>query len=87
MKRTAQALPAQEFAAPDGIKAEELCSVSYLKPVDGCPVYTEYFKDGDSVPSERCPVHQGSLKQRAARAVEGVFHSIGRGIAGIFGKR
>jgi 1A family penicillin-binding protein len=87
MKRTAQILPAREFAVPNGLRAEEMCSVSYLKPVDGCPTYTEYFKDGDSIPSERCPIHEGSLKQRAARAIEGVFRSIGRGIAGIFGRR
>ena len=87
MKRTAQILPAGDFAVPSGLRAEEICSVSYLKPVDGCPTYTEYFKDGDSIPSERCPIHQGSLKQRAARAVEGFFRSIGRGIAGVFGRR
>ena len=87
MKRTAQILPAQEFTVPDGLRAEEICSVSYLKPVDGCPTYTEYFKDGDSIPSERCPIHQGSLKQRAARAIEGFFRSVGHGIAGIFGRR
>jgi hypothetical protein len=31
-----------------------------------------------------CPVHRGSLKQVAARAVQGVLREIGRGIAGIF---
>jgi 1A family penicillin-binding protein len=87
MKRTATALPAREFTIPEGMRAEELCSVSYLKPVDGCPTYTEYFKEGDSVPSERCPLHQGSLKQRAARAIEGVFRSLGSRIAGIFRRR
>jgi penicillin-binding protein 1A len=87
MKRTAQALPANEFTIPNGLTAEQLCSVSYLKPVDGCPVYTEYFKNGDDIPSQRCPIHQGSLQQRAARAVEGFFRSIGRGIAGIFGRK
>jgi membrane carboxypeptidase/penicillin-binding protein len=87
MKRTAQALPAREFSIPSGLRPEELCSVSYLKPVDGCPTYTEYFKDGDAVPSQRCPIHQGSLKQRAARAIEGIFRSLGQKIAGIFRKR
>jgi len=87
MKRTAQALPAREFSIPAGVEAEELCSVSYLKPVDGCPTYTEYFKDGDAIPSQRCPIHQGSLKQRAARAIEGFFRSVGSRIAGIFRRR
>ena len=38
-------------------------------PVDGCPRYTEYFKDGDDMPSALCPIHQGSFKERTARAV------------------
>jgi 1A family penicillin-binding protein len=84
MRRTAQQLPAREFTLPDGLTTEELCSVSYLKPVDGCPTYTEYFKHGDKIPSQRCPIHQGSLKQRAARAIQGVFRSLGSKIAGIF---
>jgi hypothetical protein len=44
----------------------------------------EYFKDGDKVPSERCSIHRGTLKQRAARAVEDFFRGIGGKIAGIF---
>jgi 1A family penicillin-binding protein len=87
MKRTASALPAREFTVPAGVEGEELCSVSYLKPVDGCPTYTEYFKEGDAIPSQRCPIHRGSLKQRAARAIEGLFRSIGSKIAGIFRRR
>ena len=69
---------------PPGIHGEELCSVSYLAPVDGCPIYTEYFKDGDAVPSALCPIHRGSLKQRATRAIEGFFRGLGGKIAGIF---
>jgi 1A family penicillin-binding protein len=84
MKRTAAMLPAHDFAVPDGIKGESLCSVSHLKPLDTCPVYTEYFKDGDQVPSQLCPVHKGSFKQVAARAVQGLFRSLGSRIAGIF---
>jgi len=84
MKRTAAALPAREFTIPSQLQREELCSVTYLRPVDGCPTYMEYFKEGDKIPSQRCPVHQGSLKQRAARAIEGLFRSLGSKIAGIF---
>ncbi len=84
MRRIAPQIPPREFTLPEGLSTEELCSVSYLKPVDGCPTYTEYFKDGDSVPSQRCPIHQGSLKQRAARALGGLFRSLGSRIAGIF---
>ena len=84
MKRTARALPTGTFRVPPGLHTEELCSVSYVRPVDGCPTYIEYFKDGDSVPSALCPIHRGSFKQRAARAVEGLFRSLGSKIAGMF---
>jgi 1A family penicillin-binding protein len=84
MRRTAQDLPGRTFPIPPGLRAEELCSISYLKPVEGCPTYTEYFKDGDSVPSQLCPLHQGTLKQRAARVIEGFFRGLGSRIAGIF---
>jgi membrane carboxypeptidase/penicillin-binding protein len=87
MKRTARALPASDFAAPEGVRGEELCSVSYLRPVEGCPVYTEYFKSGDAIPSALCPIHRGSLKQRATRMVEGLLHSLGGKIAGLFRRR
>jgi membrane carboxypeptidase/penicillin-binding protein len=83
MRRTAKALPAREFGIPAGVRGEELCSVSHVKPLDGCPVYTEYFKEGDSVPSALCPVHKGSLKQAATRAVQGILRGLGR----IFGRR
>lgn len=84
MKRTAQARPAAEFAIPDGVDAVELCNVSYLRPVEDCPVYTEYFKNGDGMPTQLCPIHRGNLKQRAARAVEGFLKALGKKIGGIF---
>ena len=87
MKRTARQLPAREFQIPPGIHGEELCSQSYLQPVEGCPTYTEYFKEGDSIPSALCPIHRGTLKQRATRAIEGVFRGLGRKIAGIFRRK
>jgi penicillin-binding protein 1A len=84
MKRTASRLPAREFPMPDTLEPEELCSVTYLRPVDGCPTYVEFFKDGDDKPSGLCGVHRGSLKQRAVRAVQGWFRSLGDTLAGIF---
>jgi len=84
MKRSARQLPAREFKVASGLREEELCSVSYLQPVEGCPTYTEFFKEGDSVPSALCPVHRGTLKQRATRAIEGFFRGLGSRIAGIF---
>jgi 1A family penicillin-binding protein len=87
MKRAARELPAGDFKPPAGITTEELCSVSYLRPVDGCPTYSEYFKDGDKVPSQLCPVHQGTLKERASRAIGGFFRGLGGKIAGIFRRK
>jgi penicillin-binding protein 1A len=84
MKRVATRLPASDFDVPPGLQAEDLCSVSYLQPVEDCPVYREYFKAGDSIPSQSCPVHRGTLKQRTARAVEGLLRLLGGKIAGIF---
>jgi 1A family penicillin-binding protein len=87
MKRTARQFPPSEFAVPPGIHSADLCSVSYLAPVDGCPVYAEFFKDGDTIPTALCPIHQGSLKQRASRAIDGFFRGLGGKIAGIFRRR
>ena len=86
MKGTAQLLPAGEFPVPGGVRGEQLCSISYARPVADCPVYTEYFKEGDSVPSALCPIHRGTFKERTARAVEGFFRALGGKIAGIFRK-
>jgi penicillin-binding protein 1A len=84
MRRATRRYPPREFDRPAGLKEEQLCSVSYLRPVDGCPLYTEYFKEGDAVPSKLCPLHEGSLRQRARRAVQEVLTEIGRAIRGIF---
>jgi 1A family penicillin-binding protein len=84
MRRTARRLPAVTFDTPASLRDEELCSESYLRPVDGCPTYVEYFKEGDDVPGRLCPIHEGSLKQRARRALEGFLGALGRGIKGIF---
>ena len=84
MRRTARRLPATAFDVPSALRDEELCSESYVRPVDGCPTYIEYFKEGDQVPGRLCPIHQGSLKQRARRAVEGFLGTLGRGIKDIF---
>jgi len=86
MKRTAGELPPADFRVPASLDAEELCSISYLRPVDGCPTYIEYFKNGDKVPSTLCPIHRGTLKQRAERVLEGFFRGLGRRIAGVFSR-
>jgi membrane peptidoglycan carboxypeptidase len=84
MTRIARVRPAREFDVPGGLHREELCLISRAKPLDKCPVYTEYFKDGDDVPSQLCPVHSGSLRQVATRAVQQILRSLGDRLAGIF---
>jgi 1A family penicillin-binding protein len=86
MRRTSRRLPATRIEPPSGLRDEELCRISYQRPVEGCPTYLEFFKEGDQVPGRLCTIHEGSLKQRARRALEGFFGAIGRGIKGIFKK-
>jgi hypothetical protein len=47
-------------------------------------VYTEYFKEGDDIPSRLCPVHKGTVKQRVKRAFEGLLGNLGNRLKGIF---
>jgi penicillin-binding protein 1A len=84
MKRAASVLPAREFIVPASVEGEPLCSVSHLRPVDGCPVYTEYFKEGDDKPSQLCTVHRGSLKQVVVRTADKLLRGLGRAIGGLF---
>ncbi len=84
MRRVQRRLPARAFQPPPGLEPHELCLVSYHRPVDGCPGYIEYFKKDDDVPRALCPIHEGSFKQEAARAVDGLIRAIGKGISGIF---
>jgi penicillin-binding protein 1A len=84
MRRAARRRAPAAFEPPATLHEEQLCRVSYLRPVEGCPVYTEYFKEGDEVPSRLCPVHQGSVKQRVQRALEGFLSGVGRKLKGIF---
>jgi penicillin-binding protein 1A len=84
MRRAAQRYPPDEFERPAGLTDEPLCRESYMRPLDECPTYTEYFKEGDDVPSRMCPLHKGSIKQRARRAMEELFSELGRALKGIF---
>jgi penicillin-binding protein 1A len=72
------------FEAPGGLKEATLCRVSYSRPVEGCPTYTEYLKLDDDVPGRLCTIHQGSIKQQVRRAIEGLFEGLGKRIRGIF---
>ena len=84
MRRVARQLPAEPFVPPPDLQPQELCLLSYQRPVEGCPTYVEYFKGGDDIPTRLCPIHAGSLKQEVKRAVQGFLGALGRGIKGIF---
>ena len=84
MRRVQRRLPSRGFSPPAGLEPHELCLISYQRPVDGCPSYIEYFKDGDDVPTQLCPIHEGTFKEDAVRAVDDLMRAIGRGIRGIF---
>jgi 1A family penicillin-binding protein len=84
MRRARRLAPARPFVPPANLEPHELCLISYHRPVGGCPTYVEYFKEDDSVPSQLCPLHEGTFKEEAARAVDGLMRAIGKGIRGIF---
>jgi 1A family penicillin-binding protein len=84
MQRAARVRPPEEFERPAGLLEEELCALSYRKPVDGCPIYTEFFKEGDQVPGDLCTLHRGSIRQRLTRTIQGWMNEAGRRIRGIF---
>jgi 1A family penicillin-binding protein len=84
MQRAARIRAPAEFERPAGLVEETMCALSYRKPVDGCPIYTEYFKAGDEVPDRLCAIHRGSIRQRLTRTVQGWMSEAGRRIRGIF---
>ena len=84
MQRAARVRPPQEFERPAGLHEESLCAISYRQPVDGCPLYTEYFKEDDEVPDRLCTVHRGSIRQRLTRTLQGWMAEAGRRVRGVF---
>jgi penicillin-binding protein 1A len=84
VRRTVAQRPADAFSVPAGLRQVKLCSVSYLQPTEGCPTYTEYFKEDDSIPSRLCPIHRATLKQQVRRTFEGLFSRLGEGLKHIF---
>jgi 1A family penicillin-binding protein len=83
MRRAARIRRPGVFEIPEGLRDEELCRVSYERPVEGCPVYVEYFKLDDKIPGRLCRLHDGTIKQQVRRAVEGLLSSLGRRIRDI----
>jgi penicillin-binding protein 1A len=84
MQRAARVRRPGTFERPAALHDEALCAVTYRKPVDGCPLYTEYFKEGDEVPDRLCTLHPGSIPQRVTRTLQGWVSEAGRRIRGIF---
>ena len=84
MQRASRVRQARAFERPGGLEEESLCAITYLKPVDGCPLYTEFFKDGDEVPGRLCVLHPGSVRQRVTRTIQGWMSEMGRRARGIF---
>jgi penicillin-binding protein 1A len=84
MRRASRIRAAGNFDAPGGLNEVPLCRVSYQRPVEGCPTYTEYLKQDDQVPTRLCQIHQGSIKQQVRRAIEGFISGVGKRIRGIF---
>jgi 1A family penicillin-binding protein len=78
MRTAARQRRAEEFEAPPGLREVELCRMSYVRPVDGCPRYVEYFKEGDGVPSRRCDLHSGSPWDQVDRVIDKALYRLGR---------
>jgi penicillin-binding protein 1A len=78
MRSASRIRPPRDFAVPPGLDAVELCSMSFTRPVDDCPLYVEYFKEGDDRPVKLCPIHRGSPWERAERAVDALLDRVGR---------
>jgi 1A family penicillin-binding protein len=83
MRRAVRRRPPQAFETPAGLHEEQLCSVSYQRPVEGCPIYSEYLKEGDDAPGRLCTIHEGTIKQRVRRGLEGFFSGLGKKLKGI----
>jgi penicillin-binding protein 1A len=84
MQAASRVRPARAFERPAGLEEEALCAITYRKPVDGCPLYTEFLKEGDEAPGRLCTLHPGSIRQRVTRTVQGWMAEMGRRARGIF---
>ena len=70
--RATRALPARAFTPPASLRELQLCSVSYLKPTEFCPIYREYFKHDDETPTATCRVHrEPSIRERVQDTLRG----------------
>jgi 1A family penicillin-binding protein len=67
MYRVARILPPRQFTPPGTLEEAVLCSVSYKKATNYCPVYTEYFKADDDRPGDTCKIHRGPTREERIR--------------------
>ncbi len=84
MRRAARTRRPEAFDPPSGLEEATLCRISYRRPVEGCPTYTEYLKPDDKVPGGLCTIHKGTIKQQVRRAIQGLLSEVGKKIRGIF---
>ncbi len=80
MRRTSRLAGGSTFRMPSTMESSELCRVSFRRPVDGCPLYTEFFKSSDSRPKRHCQLHEGNLRQTVLRAAEKAVIAAVRGV-------
>jgi 1A family penicillin-binding protein len=72
ISRAARIVPARAFTPPASLREVPLCTVSYLKPTEFCPVYREYFKADDEIPTGTCRVHrEPSIRERVQDTLRG----------------
>ena len=82
MRDAARTWAPGSFAVPQGVRETRLCQVSHLLATEGCPAYSEYFKESDVAPAGPCLSHGGPPS--AGRKVERFFANLGRRVAGLF---
>jgi 1A family penicillin-binding protein len=80
MRRAERTVSGGTFPPPATMEAEDLCRVTFRQPVNGCPLYTEYFKPSDAKPRQHCQLHEGSIRQRVQRTVERAVVGLLRGL-------
>ena len=71
MRRSVRTRAPGAFDIPLSLKEATLCRVSYSRPVEGCPTYTEYLKTDDQVPGGCVRCTRGASSNRfVARSKE-----------------
>ena len=82
MRDAARVSAPGSFAVPEGVRETRLCQVSHLLATEGCPAYSEYFKERDVLPAGPCGIHGGPAN--VGRQAERFFVNLGRRLASLF---